>query len=79
MMFATQKTRGNERRRAGMPGAAAGGAGDVTWTLTEILKRPEFRSESGPGLIYASIPGPDLVRDRPEFLFRGASAPRRSR
>ncbi|WP_026968480.1 M81 family metallopeptidase [Algoriphagus terrigena] len=39
----------------------AGGAGDVTWTLTEILKRPEFRSESGPTLIYASIPGPELV------------------
>ena len=41
----------------------AGGAGDVTWTLTEILKRPEFKSENGPGLIYASIPGPDLVRE----------------
>jgi microcystin degradation protein MlrC len=40
----------------------AGGAGDVTWTLAEILKRPEFQSEKGPGLIYASIPGPDLVR-----------------
>ena len=41
----------------------AGGAGDVTWTLTEILKRPEFQSENGPGLIYASLPGPDLVRE----------------
>lgn len=39
----------------------AGGAGDVTWTLTEILKRPEFKSENGPTLIYASIPGPELV------------------
>lgn len=39
----------------------AGGAGDVTWTLHEILKRPEFRSEKGPSLIYASIPGPELV------------------
>lgn len=39
----------------------AGGAGDVTWTLTELLKRPEFKSEIGPELIYASIPGPDLV------------------
>lgn len=39
----------------------AGGAGDVTWTLTEILKRPEFKTENGPSLIYASIPGPDLV------------------
>lgn len=39
----------------------AGGAGDVTWTLNEILKRPELKSETGPELIYASIPGPDLV------------------
>jgi microcystin degradation protein MlrC len=39
----------------------AGGAGDVTWTITEILKRPEFQSPSGPSLIYASIPGPELV------------------
>ncbi|QGY43182.1 microcystin degradation protein MlrC [Maribellus comscasis] len=39
----------------------AGGAGDVSWTLTEILKRPEFQSENGPSLIYASIPGPELV------------------
>jgi microcystin degradation protein MlrC len=41
----------------------AGGAGDVTWTLTEILKRAEFRSEDGPSVIYASIPGPELVRE----------------
>jgi len=40
----------------------AGGAGDVTWTLTEILKRKEFQSEAGPSLIYASIPGPELVK-----------------
>src|SRR5690554_1706639 len=39
----------------------AGGAGDVTWTLTQILARPEFKSENGPRLIYASLPGPDLV------------------
>jgi microcystin degradation protein MlrC len=39
----------------------AGGAGDVTWTLNELLKRPEFKSANGPSLIYASIPGPDLV------------------
>jgi microcystin degradation protein MlrC len=39
----------------------AGGAGDVTWTLNELLQRPEFQSESGPELIYASIPGPDLI------------------
>ncbi len=40
----------------------AGGAGDVTWTLTEILKNPAFHKENGPSLIYASIPGPDLVK-----------------
>lgn len=39
----------------------AGGAGDVTWTLNQILARPEFKSESGPSLIYASIPGPEFV------------------
>ena len=39
----------------------AGGAGDVTWTLREILKRPELQSESGPSLIYASIPDPGFV------------------
>lgn len=39
----------------------AGGAGDVTWTLQEILKRPEFKSANGPSLIYASIPGPAFV------------------
>ncbi len=40
----------------------AGGAGDVTWTLKEILARPEFNTEYGPSLIYASIPGPELVK-----------------
>ena len=40
----------------------AGGAGDVTWTLQEILKRPEFKSERGLSLIYASIPGPEFVQ-----------------
>jgi microcystin degradation protein MlrC len=39
----------------------AGGAGDVTWTLTQILARPEFKSARGPTLIYASIPGPEFV------------------
>ena len=33
----------------------------MTWTLHEILKRPEFKLEGGPSLIYASIPGPELV------------------
>ncbi len=40
----------------------AGGAGDVTWTITEILKRPEFKADNGPSLLYASIPGPELVK-----------------
>ena len=40
----------------------AGGAGDVTWTLDKLLKRPEFKSKNGPELIYASIPGPDLIK-----------------
>ena len=39
----------------------AGGAGDVTWTLDKLLKIKEFKSENGPELIYASIPGPDLI------------------
>ena len=38
----------------------AGGAGDVTWTLNEILNNKRFK-KNGPELIYASIPGPDLV------------------
>jgi microcystin degradation protein MlrC len=40
----------------------AGGAGDVTWTLQQILNRPEFKADKGPSLIYASIPGPELVK-----------------
>ena len=40
----------------------AGGAGDVTWTLRKILERPEFQSASGPSLIYASLPGPELAQ-----------------
>lgn len=39
----------------------AGGAGDVTWTLQKLLARPEFKLETGPSLIYASIPGPEFV------------------
>ena len=39
----------------------AGGAGDVTWTLTQILAHPAFKDANGPLLIYASIPGPALV------------------
>lgn len=39
----------------------AGGAGDVTWTLHEILKIKEFKGKGGKSLIYASIPGPKLI------------------
>jgi len=39
----------------------AGGAGDVTWMLKEILAMPIFQSDSGPELIYVSIPGPDFI------------------
>ena len=39
----------------------AGGAGDVTWTLTKLLERTEFSNEDGTSLIYASIPGPNFV------------------
>ena len=39
----------------------AGGAGDVTWTLQQLLARTEFKSSDGPSIIYASIPGPKLV------------------
>ena len=40
----------------------AGGAGDVTWTITKILERDEFKSPSGPSLIYASIPDREFVQ-----------------
>jgi microcystin degradation protein MlrC len=39
----------------------AGGAGDVTWTLTQLLKRKEFSKANGPQLIYASLPDKDFV------------------
>ncbi len=39
----------------------AGGAGDVTWTLEQLLKNPEFKTGKGKSLIYASIPGPDFI------------------
>lgn len=41
----------------------AGGAGDVTWTLNELLKKEEFKKENGKSLIYASIPGPQLIEE----------------
>ena len=45
----------------------AGGAGDVTWTLRELLKREEFKNNNGPSVIYASIPGPELTKKAVEI------------
>lgn len=54
----------------------AGGAGDITWTLTELLKREEFHKAGGKTLIYASIPGPELVEKAVEIGVGGTvSAP----
>lgn len=39
----------------------AGGSGDVSWGLTQLLARPEFRDASGPTVIYASVPGQKAV------------------
>ncbi|MFG2682018.1 M81 family metallopeptidase [Streptomyces sp. NPDC048392] len=39
----------------------AGGAGDVTWGLIRLLERPEFRTDEGPTVLYASVPGPAAV------------------
>jgi microcystin degradation protein MlrC len=39
----------------------AGGSGDMTWGLTQVLARPEFASPDGPSVIYASVPGPAAV------------------
>ncbi|ATY66043.1 Microcystin LR degradation [Cordyceps militaris] len=40
----------------------AGGSGDVTWGLTKLLARPEFRSlDAGYTVIYASVPGPAAI------------------
>ncbi len=45
----------------------AGGAGDVTWTLTELLKNPELNKPNGKSLIYASIPGEEFVKKAKEI------------
>lgn len=39
----------------------AGGSGDVTWGLAQLLAREEFQRDDGPTVIYASVPGPDAV------------------
>jgi microcystin degradation protein MlrC len=41
----------------------AGGAGDVTWTLHQLLSRKEFISPNGPSLIYASLPDEEFVAE----------------
>lgn len=41
----------------------AGGAGDVTWTLNELLKTKAFQENGEKTLIYASIPGPKLIEN----------------
>lgn len=41
----------------------AGGAGDVTWTLNELLKTKAFQENGEKTLIYASIPGPKLIEE----------------
>ena len=40
----------------------AGGAGDVSWTLTQLLSHPAFKDSTGPSVIYASLPAPELVQ-----------------
>ena len=40
---------------------SGGGAGDVTWTLARLLKRPELQSPNGKKLLYMSIPGPEMI------------------
>ena len=40
----------------------AGGAGDVTWTIHELSKYKEFKNPGGKKLVYASLPGPELVQ-----------------
>jgi microcystin degradation protein MlrC len=39
----------------------AGGSGDSSWGLTQLLARPEFRDASGPTVIYANVPGQKAV------------------
>ncbi|MEU1408027.1 M81 family metallopeptidase [Streptomyces sp. NPDC005728] len=39
----------------------AGGAGDVTWGLGQLLARPELQGPCGPTVLYASLPGPTAV------------------
>ena len=40
---------------------SGGGSGEVTWTLARLLKRPELQKPNGKTLIYAAIPGPEMI------------------
>jgi microcystin degradation protein MlrC len=40
---------------------SGGGSGEVTWTLARLLNRPEFQTTDGKSVIYASIPGPEMI------------------
>ncbi|KAI0159501.1 MlrC C-terminus superfamily protein [Xylariaceae sp. FL1272] len=39
----------------------AGGSGDMTWGLTQLLARPQFKDESGTVVIYTSVTGAEAV------------------
>ncbi|KAJ5965230.1 Microcystin LR degradation protein MlrC [Penicillium vulpinum] len=39
----------------------AGGSGDVTFGLNQLLTRPEFYKSTSSSVIYASIPGPEAI------------------
>ncbi|KAF1968455.1 Microcystin LR degradation protein MlrC [Bimuria novae-zelandiae CBS 107.79] len=41
----------------------AGGSGDVTWSLQQILTRSDIARPDGPRLIYASIPAPQAIEN----------------
>ncbi len=41
----------------------AGGSGDMTWGLTQVLAHPAFATPDGPTVIYASVPGPAAVAE----------------
>ena len=49
----------------------AGGAGDVTWTLKQILDNKAFKKQKGPTLIYASIPSPKFIEKAIEIGIGG--------
>ena len=49
----------------------AGGAGDVTWTLKQILEHAAFKNIDGPSLIYASLPGTQFIEEAIEVGIGG--------